>query len=125
VQEVLREIPKLFRNLLLVGKSLSGTLWTSAIIQEVWHHWQVVLIQSNETIQGHNEMSQNEAYRGRATIMLHQIYSRKQFMKPSDCDKILFNDIEQHLAQHTHQIMNWISVHQSLISHSMSKKPTD
>ena len=44
-------------------------------------------------------------------------------MKPSDRDKILFDDIEQHLAKSTNQIMNWISVHKPLVSHSI--KETD
>ena len=44
-------------------------------------------------------------------------------MKPSDRNKILFDDIECHLAKTTNSIMNWISVHQPLISHSI--KQTD
>ena len=59
----------------------------------------------------------------RAEIMLHEIYSRKDFMKPSDRDKFLFDNIELHLAHSTHQIMSWTSVHQPLISHSI--KETD
>ena len=74
-------------------------LWTSAIIQEVWHHWQVVWTQRNHMIHGHDETSQSAALRRRAEIMLHEIYSRKDIMKPSNRDKILFEDIEHHLAQ--------------------------
>ena len=44
-------------------------------------------------------------------------------MKPSDRNKIVFDDIEHHLAKTTNQIMNWISVHKPLISHSI--KETD
>jgi hypothetical protein len=100
-------------------------LWMSAIIQEVWSHWQVVWTQRNHTIHGHDETSRSAALRhDRAEIiMLHEIYSRKDFMKPSDHDKILFEDSEHHLAQSTNQIMNWISVHTPLISHSI--KETD
>jgi hypothetical protein len=45
-------------------------------------------------------------------------------MKPSDRNNILFDDIEYHIAKTTNQIMNWISVHKPLISHS-SIKETD
>jgi len=55
--------------------------------------------------------------------MLQEIYSRKDFMKPSDRDKILSDDIEYHLVKRTHQIMDWISVNQPLINHSI--KETD
>ena len=104
-------------------KHLSGTLWTSAIIQEVWSHWQLVCTQRNNAIHGQDETSRSAALRRRAEIILHEIYSRKDFMKPSDRDKILFDDIEHHLAKTTNQIMNWISVHKPLISHSI--KETD
>ena len=80
-----------------------------------------IWIQRNETIHGHDEKSRNQAHRGRAIIMLHEIYSRKDFMKPSDRDKILFDDIEHHLIKPTHQIMNWISVNQPLNSHSIKE----
>ena len=45
-------------------------------------------------------------------------------MKPSDRDKILFDDIEHHLAKSTNQIMNWVSVHKPLISHSIKETDT-
>jgi hypothetical protein len=48
---------------------------------------------------------------------------KKDFIKPSDHDKLLFDDIELHLAESTNQIMNWISVNKPLISHSI--KETD
>jgi hypothetical protein len=104
-------------------KHLAGTLWTSASIQEVWSQWQLVWIQRNEMLHERDETCRNEARRGRAAIMLHEPYSRKDFMKPSDHDKILFDDIEHHLAKPTHQIMNWISVHKPLVSHRI--KETD
>ena len=44
-------------------------------------------------------------------------------MKPSDRNKTLFDDIEHHFAKTTNRIMNWISVHKPLISHSI--KETD
>ena len=70
-------------------KHLSGRLWTSAIIKEVWSHWQLVLwTQHNNTIHGLDETSRNAAHRCRAKIMLHEMYSRKDLMKPSDRDKI-------------------------------------
>ena len=94
----------------------------SAIIQEVWYDWQVVWTQGNHMIHGHDETSQSTALRHRAEIMLHKIYSRKDFMNPSDRDKILFEDIEHHLAQSTNQIMNWISVHKPLISRSQYQR---
>ena len=53
--------------------------------------------------------------------MLHELYSRKDFMKPSDRDKILFDDIEHHLAKTTNQIMNWIGVHKPLTSQSIKE----
>jgi hypothetical protein len=104
-------------------KSLSGTLWTSAIIQEIWCQWQVVWTQRNQKIHGHDDRSRSAALRRRAKIMLHNIYSRTDFMMPSDRDKIHLDDIEHHLAKSTNQIMNWISVHKPLISHSI--KETD
>ena len=52
-------------------------------MQEVWSQRQLVQTQRNETIHGHDETSRNEARRGRAKIMLHEVYSRKDIMKPS------------------------------------------
>jgi hypothetical protein len=73
-------------------------------------------------IHGHDETSLEAPQEGRRTeIMLHEIYSRKDFMKLSDRDKILFDDIEHHLAKTTNQIMNWINVHKPLISHSIKE----
>jgi hypothetical protein len=63
-------------------ESLSGKLWTSAIIQEVWHHWQVVWTLRNHTIHRHDERSRIAALHLKTEIMLHEIYSRKNFMEP-------------------------------------------
>ena len=105
-------------------KHLSGTLWSSAIIKEVWSHWQLVWDQRNNAIHGHDETSSGAARRCGAEIMLHEIYSRKGLMKPSDRNKILFDDIEHNITKTTNQIMNWwISVHKPLVCHSI--KETD
>ena len=102
-------------------KHLSGMLWTSAIIQEVWRHWQFIWTQRNHTINGYDKMRRSAVLHHRAENILHEIYSRIDFMKPRNHNKILFEDIERHLAQSTNQIMNWISVHKPLISHSIKE----
>ena len=77
--------------------------------------------QCNETMRGHDEKSRNDSRRDSTEIILREICSRRDFMQPSDRDLILLADIDRHLQRST--IMNWISVHQPLIIHSI--KETD
>jgi len=58
--------------------------------------------------------------------MLHEISSRKDLMKPSNRDKLLFDDIELlNLAKTTNKIMNWIIVNQPTPHQPHSIKETD
>jgi len=104
----------------LLGKTRSGTLWTTAIISAIWKEWDVLWKTRNDDVHGRDATSRARIERESTHKKIRSLYDLKGLMQPND-RHIFFDHVEEHLTQPTSHLQDWYSIQQPTVAHSVKE----
>ena len=103
-----------------LGKTRSGRLWTTMIIQTIWQEWHKLWLHRNETIHGHDMTTRTAARKRFVEAKLRALYAKREAMRARDRN-IFFDTVEEHLTRPLIAQENWILTYGPLVRHSVKE----
>jgi len=103
-----------------LGKTRSGSLWTTVIISTIWTEWTSLWKSRNEDVHGRDQSTRERVRRDRIVTKIRALYDLREMMQPND-RHILFDDIEDHLTHPTSNLCDWYAIQQPTVAHSVKE----
>ena len=101
-------------------KRLTGQRWQTVIIGVVWEQWYLVWRLRNGDLHGVTETARSRAITTEAHRDLRDLYDQRNHMEPN-VQELLFETLEEHLAQPTWVTQNWLAMTSAMMRASIKR----